>query len=410
VTDSVILRSITSDEVSRFREAFALVFGFESGDDDVLDSFAGWIERDRTIAGFDGDALVATGGALSFRLVVPGGETIPAAGLTVVSVTPTHRRQGLLRRIMGRHFDDAEERGEPVSILYASESSIYGRFGYGAATQAASLSIRRAHAALRSDLPTPEGTFRIVGDEGARGDVEDVFARSVAGVAGSVLRRPADWDRFFFDPPMWRDGATPFRLALYERGGKPCGYVKYRQKSGWNEQGPDATVVVSEIQAVDGEAYAALWRFLLSIDLASRLEASGRPSDDPIVHLLADPRRLERKVGDSLWLRLLDVPRALSARRYRVAGSLVIRVDDASRPNAGGIFRLEGGPDGAECAPADDDPDLRLSTADLASAYLGAGRLRALAWLGRVEGDAEAVRLADDMFTTSRDPHCSVFF
>jgi predicted acetyltransferase len=410
MADPVVLRPITSEEIAQFRDAFALVFGFEAGDGAVLDSFAGWIERDRTIAGFDGDALIATGGALSFRLVVPGGETIPAAGLTVVSVAPTHRRQGLLRRIMGRHFDDAADRGEPVSILYASESSIYGRFGYGAATEAVSLSIRRAHADLRGDLPAPEGTFRIVVDDGARGEIEDVFARSVSGVAGSVLRRPADWDRFFFDPPAWRDGATPYRWVMYERGGKPCGYAKYRQKAGWNDQGPDATVVVSEIQAVDGEAYAALWRFLLSIDLASRLEASGRPSDDPLVHLLADPRRLERKVGDSLWLRLLDIPAALAARRYRVAGSLVIRVDDAFRPDAGGTFRLDGGPDGAECTPTGDAPDLLMATADLAGAYLGARRLPALAWLGLLDGDPEAVRLADDMFTTSREPHCSVFF
>jgi predicted acetyltransferase len=311
---------------------------------------------------------------------------------------------------MRRHFDDVEAHAEAVSILYASESSIYGRFGYGVATESTSLSIALTHAALRADVAPPEGRFRVAVGDGERDAVVDVYAAAVAGIPGALERRPADWDRFFFDPPAWRDGATPHRIAIYERDGRARAYAKYRQKAAWNDEGPDATVVVSEIQAVDGEAYAAVWRFLLSVDLAARVEASGRPVGDPLVHLLADPRRLKRRQGDALWLRMLDIPTALSERRYQVDGSFIFEVDDPFRPEAGGRFRLQGGPDGAECTPTGDDPDMTLSTADLASAYLGARRLASLAWLGRVRGDAETIRLADDMFTTAVEPHCSVFF
>jgi predicted acetyltransferase len=407
--ESVILRAIQPTDVEAFRGAFAGVFAFEPSDDTTA-AFADWIEFDRTIAGFEGDRMVSTGGTLSFGLVVPGGATVSAGGLTVVSVQPTHRRRGLLHRIVEHHFDDCAGHSEVVSLLYASESSIYGRFGYGRAVDRLDLSIHLAAARLRSDLPEPRGTFEFITPADAVATLPPVYERAIVGTPGAIVRRQADWERYVSDPESWRDGATPYRHVLYRRDGEAVGAAKYRQKSSWNYQGPDGTVIVNEIIAVDAEAYAALWRFILSLDLMTKMEAHLRPIDEPLLDLLEDPRRLVRTTTDSLWLRFLDVPAALAARRYRMPVSAVIEVEDRYRPAVGGKFRLDGGPDGAECTPTTDEADIRLDTQSLASAYLGAPRLARLAWLGRVEGAPEAVASLDAAFTSPLPPYCQVPF
>lgn len=407
--DTVRLRAIEESELPAFRAAFGRVFAFDPNEE-TLDAFRNWIELDRTIAGFDGDHMVATGGTLTFELVVPGGGTLHAGGLTVVSVQPTHRRQGILRRIIGHHFDDCVSNGEAVSLLYASESSIYGRFGYGRAVDRLDVEIQTGAARLRADLPSVRGAFEFVSPEEALSALPSLYRRATATTPGAIVRRAADWDRYVADPPGSRDGATSHRHLLYRRDGEVVGAVKYRQKSGWNDQGPNGSAIVEEITTLDAEAYAAVWRFILSLDLMTKVEAHLRPVDEPLLDLLADPRRLQRTTTDSLWLRLLDVPVALAARRYRMPLSVVIEVEDSSRPDAGGRFRLDGGPDGAECGPTTDPADVRLSTQALASAYLGMPRIARLAWLGGVEGDPDVVAALDTAFTTPMAPHCQVFF
>ena len=409
MTGPVSFRAIEASEAAAFRRAFGAVFAFDPSDESV-EAFTDWAELDRTIAGFDGDVLVTTAGTLSLRLVVPGGAAIAAGGLSMVSVAPTHRRQGLLRQIMNLHFDDAVARSEVVSILYASEVPIYGRFGYGLAIDRLDFSIDIGRATLRADVAAPSGSYRLVSPDEARRLVPPLYEQSVATTAGAALRREADWSRYFYDPEAWRDGATSYRHLIYERDGAIVGAAKYRQKSAWNYEGPDHTTVVNEIVARDGEAYAAVWRFLLSLDLTTRLEAERRPVDDPLTEILADTRRLKRTTTDSIWLRILDVPAALSARRYRMPISMVLDIEDEFRPGAGGRFRLEGGPDGAQCALTDDEPDVRLSTQALSSAYLGAPRLATLAWLDRIHGEPDAIRLLDDAFTTARHPYCQLPF
>jgi predicted acetyltransferase len=267
-----------------------------------------------------------------------------------------------------------------------------------------------AGARLRPDVPEPEGDFEFMKPDEARAIVPEIDERAIVDTPGAIVRRDADWFRYVNDPESWREGATANRHLLYRRGGEPVGAARYRQKNSWNEQGPDGTVQLHEIVAADAEAYAAIWRFILSLDLMTKVDAERRPVDEPLLELLDDPRRLKRTTTDSLWLRLLDVPTALAARRYRSPVSLVIEVDDPYRPSAGGRFRLEGGPDGAECSPTTDPSDVRLDTQSLASAYLGAPRLARLAWIGRIDGDAEAVAELDAAFTTALPPYCQVPF
>ena len=411
MTAEIPIRTVAASEIPAFREAIATVFAFEPREDDH-ESFGSWIELDRSMVAVDEGRFVATGGAVTYQMVVPGGGLVDAGGLTVITVHPTHRRLGLLRRMIERHFDDVAARQEAVSILWASESSIYGRFGYGIAVEGRDLTIARAHGGLRRDLPEPAGIVRLYESDEARPMVEKIYRAAAvdSGIPGSVVRREADWTGYFRDMEHNRDGATRLHFAVYEVGGAPRGYVRYRLKSSWGSGGPDGSVAVHDIQAIDGEAYAGLWRYLFSIDLMVKVEARNRKPDDPVYLLLGDPRRIEAAGHDAIWVRILDIERALAARRYRVEGSLVLDVVDLMRPQLGGRFRLDGGPDSAVCARTDDAADITIPIEHLGAAYLGTPHLATLGWLGMVDGDGEALRLADAMFGWSPTPHTSVHF
>ena len=383
------------------------MFGFDPHPDDGP-GFRDWLEWDRTIVADTGAGLVASAATNSYRMTVPGGE-VGAGGLTIVTVAPTHRRRGVLTGMMRRHLEDVRDRGEEVAILLASESSIYGRFGFGAAVDTGQWELARIHGAFRSDVPAPLGSYRLLGAEAAMPIVRRLWSETAARIPGSVHPREVDYIRLLDDPPHHRDGATANRYLVYDRDGEPQGYARYRQKEEWTGFVSDSKLMVREVHARDGEAYAALWRFLLDIDLVATIQAYPHPVDAPLRLLLRDPRRLVVKAHDGLWVRLVDVPRALAARRYAVAGSVVLEVRDDFF-GSGGRFRLEGGPDGATCSPTTDAADLAIGIEHLGSVYPGGRSLASLAWLGFVTGDPEAIALADLMFTSPVAPQNSLHF
>lgn len=404
------LRPIAPDEFDTWRSTIALVFGFDPHPDDREVWFES-TEFDRTIAAFDGDEMIGTGSALSYRMTVPGGGSVSAAGVTAIAVAPTHRRRGVLTSMMRHQLADVRDRDEPVAILWASESQIYGRYGYGAAIESADLRIARDRLVLRDDLQAPTGSIRVFTDiEEARGKIPSLYEAATTGIPGSLDRNAAGWATYFHDSEHRRRGRSAARYAVYEREGDATGYVAYRQKLEWTDMHPDSTLEVGDLQAVDGDAYIGLWRFLAGIDLVTSIEARTMRVHEPVLSLLREPRRVRRSLGDSIWVRLLDVPAALAARRYGSEGALVIEVVDEFCPGAGGAFRLEGGPDGASCEPTDAEPDLRIDAADLAAGYLGRSRLTDLLWLGRLDGDAEAVNLAHRMFSWPVEAWCTVHF
>ncbi len=406
--EHVDIRNITKAELSTWADTLDLVFAFGQTSEDK-DMYAKRTEIDRCLAAFDGGDMVATSGAWSFRVTVPGGEVVPAAGITGVSVAPSHRRRGLLRSMMAELLDEARRCQEPLAVLWASESVIYGRFGFGTAIEGADLIIERRYAALRQDAPGV-GRVRIVAEEEARRVFPGIYERATAGIPGTVQRIDADWDLYFYDPEHWREGASALRLAVLEDGGDALGFVRYRQKGTWEDGHPKHTLHIEDLHAVDGPSYAALWRFCVGIDLVATIRAHNFRLHEPFPLLLADPRRLEQVVADKIWLRILDVKRALSARRYAVEGEIVLEVEDDFLPDLQGRYLLRGGPDGAECVPTDAEADVTLATTDLAAAYLGDSRLRALGWLGRVLGEPEAVERAHRMFDWPVEPWCTVHF
>jgi predicted acetyltransferase len=352
---------------------------------------------DRALLALDGGRVVGSAAAWPFSISIPGGE-LPCGGVTWVGVLPTHRRQGVLRALMRFQLDDLHERGEPLAALSASESLIYGRFGYGIAAPVHELHAGKTNFAFRDD-PGRSGSLRAVTREEAIELFPPVYERVRARRAGMISRSRAHWEGRLFageGPP----GTGPRFNVVYERDGNAEGYAFYRIRRKTEDGLPSGSVVVVEAIG-DGEtATREVWRFLFGIDLTERVDAE---LVDPGAGLwlgVEDPRRLGVRLGDGLWLRLVDVDGALRARSRATDDPLVLEVHDAFCPWNDGRYRLGEG-------RVDAEPDLVLSAADLASAYLGGVDVFALAAAGRVEERrAGAVARADAAFRTPLPPHC----
>ncbi|MEU1813792.1 GNAT family N-acetyltransferase [Streptomyces roseifaciens] len=378
------LRVLRDAEFDAWYTAVELGFG---GVPEAPEESALWRDLaglDRSIGVWDGADAVGTTGAFALRITVPGGAGVPAAGVTMVSVRPTHRRRGVLRQMMRRQLDDLRAWGEPLAVLTASEPDIYGRFGYGIATH--SLSVRIDTTRVR--VSAPEGTegvrLRLSKPDEARDACEAVYARRVAARPGMLARQPG-WEAVpLLDPADGREGASPLQCVLAEEGGRTVGYARYAVRPLWAESGPGGTVLLRDVEALTPAAYAALWRYLTEIDLTSLVTAHNRPVDDPLLHLVSDIRRCEPRVKDSLHVRLVDVGSALAARTYRSPVDVVLDVADDFCPWNAGRWRLTGDAKGASCERTEDAADLALSVRELGSAYLGGVSLAALAGAGRV--------------------------
>lgn len=409
----VELRAVTDEEFDELLRVDHAAFSSAPSDADRREDLRKVVENDRTRCVFEGGRMVAASAAFSFELTLPGLTTVPVAAVSLVGVLPTSRRRGHLTRMMGALLDDAAERDEAVAVLLASESVIYGRFGYGAASAHVATEIDTRHAALRPSAPADTGRVVLL-DAVAAAKVLPSVLDAARRLQPGDLRRPGPWwDGTFRDPEADREGAGPLFHAVHENaGGEADGYATYRVKHTWEHALPDGRVLVSEVVGLDRVAETALWRFLFSLDLVSKVEAELRPLDDPVRWMLVDPRRLRvTMTSDMLWVRLVDVAAALAARRYRVPGTLVFEVADGFRPGVAGRYRLEGGPDGAECHRTDDAPDLGLTAEDLGALYLGGVAASTLAAAGRVvEHRPGALAEADAFLGGSPLPFCRTHF
>jgi predicted acetyltransferase len=398
-------RAINPDEFDGFVGVLSHVFAWDPKPEEV-ELERKRFEIDRSIAAFDGANVVGTGANLTFRMTVPGG-VVSAGGVTMIGVLPSHRRQGILTTMMAELLEDSRERHEPVSILWASESSIYGRFGFGLATRHANRVVERAHATLRSEV-TARGTVRLIDKSQALKQFPGVYEQVAARYPGMIERPPDRWELALADLESWRDGATANRFALYEEAGVPLGYARYRIKEDWSDQHAQNRLDANQVVGVTNEAVRGLWRFLFGIDLVKTVSARHRPLRDPLAYLLADPRRMTFQVTEGIWLRILDVPAALGARRYPVPGSITIEITGPD--DVAGRYHLEGGPDGAECTPTEREPDISMGVAVLGMRYLGDHDFGSLAGAGLVEGSTEALRSADLMFGWHEPAWCVVGF
>ncbi len=416
MTPSYPIRSITPDELEAFSEVPGQAFLAEWAPE-AMEIERQVIEFDRTVAAFDGAQMVGTAGAYTFRLTVPGGAA-DAAGISLVSVLPSHRRQGILTDLMRYEVMDARERREAIAILFASESGIYGRFGFGLATWQQRLRIGRgdgrlAVGAVAADYRQPRLRFGAPAE--VRSDLVKLFDAVLADRPGMLARTDQWWDVLLCDHAIRRGGMSALRCVVAEDDAGPRGYSLYRTQPSWSDGIPDGTIRLIELTALDPAATAALWADLFSRDLVGEVDAACRPVDDPLLAMLADPRRARPMVSDALWVRLVDLPAALVQRKYASAVDIVLDVLDPSLPDNAGRWRLASDGPGdsgtARCERSTAPPDLLVSVQALGAGYLGGASFGQLAAAGHVRERTPGAlaRLAAAMSWDPR-PWCSMMF
>jgi predicted acetyltransferase len=411
-SEEIRLRAGTAEDWPEISRLIGLVF-HNAAEEEQRDVEGSVFEPDRSLVATDGDLIVGVAGAYTREMTVPGA-ILPTAHVTLVGVSPTHRRRGLLNRMMRRQLTEIAEAGrEPIAALWASETKIYPRYGYGMAAQRLIAEIMTGEITFPGPGPAADsaGKLRLVAPADAIAEFAKVYEQLRAERTGWSSRDDRWWRFVLSDLPSERGGGTELRGVVHDTPHGPTGYALWRAVDQWNPHGPEGKVQVREVVAGDPGTYAALWRFLTTIDLARTASASFLALDEPLQHLVDEPRRLGLRVSDALWIRIVDLPRALSARRYLTEVDVVLDVTDTLLPANTGRWRLTAGPDGAACTPTADPADLALTSLELGAVYLGGPALTALAAAGRVrELTPGALHAASAAFGWHRMPNPTEVF
>lgn len=408
------IRSTTDEDLGVFVDTVHTAFG--QFPETPVDEGGRWwsaLETDRGLLAVAPDGRpVGTAAAYSFELTLPGRTHVPVAGVTAVGVVPSHRRRGVLSAMMRQQLTDVRARGEFLSVLLASEARIYGRFGYGPATSTARLTVPRHRAAFAvpraratADAPatgSDSGSVEVLRRADCGEVLEAVYDRYRRAQPGALSRPPRWWALGAGQAPV---SPAPRYIAVHrDADGVADGYASY-------SLGEQSTLTVDETIAVDDTVFTALARYVLGHDLVSQVVFRHVPPEHPLRRQLADLRAGE--VGghtDWLWVRLLDVPRALTARGWLTDGELVLDVDDPFLDEQGRyLLTIRDGK--ADCVPTDRRPDLSLDVRDLGSVYLGGTAPSTLVRAGHIRAHHPgAAALADTLFRTERSPHCLHWF
>ena len=413
MTDPYPLRPVREEEFNAWSRMISDTYGSDRTDEELTLQRAA-TQLDRTVAAFDGTTPVGGGSVYRRLLTVPGAVT-PVAGIATVGVAPTHRRRGILTSMARKQLLDLHEQagepqsGEALAVLRPAEAAIYGRYGYGAATRGDQLRCDKSAMRFRPDTDFGDGTVHLLGSQEARPLLERVYDEARLGSVGWPDRAEPHWDVRLFDGPHRRGGGTSLRYAVHRNASKDTtGYALYRHRPGHGipgVPGNDAgTLQVQELVALNHRAYASLWRYLAGIDLARWIEYEAAV-DDALPHLLTDARAARSSTVDRLWVRLVDVDRALAARRYAVPLDLVIEVEDDFCAWNAGRYRLQADGEHVTCVRTTASAELRLTVAELGAAYFGGTTLASLAAAGLVEElRTGALARATQAFRADREP------
>jgi predicted acetyltransferase len=402
------IHNITAEDQERFLKTLSIPFGMDPNPG-MKARFRIAMEQAELRAGFDGEQMISTFGAYHLNLTVPGGNSVPTAGTTLVTVLPTHRRQGVLTAHMRQHFQEAYEQDQPLAALWASESHIYGRFGYGPAAETARITIQKAQAKLKEPVDL-RGSMRLVETEEALAIFPDIY-RPIAKTRPGMFERSSDWwkVRMLADPEEMRRGATSHRRVLHVREGQAVGYAIYRTNPSFSQKATELQLI--ELIGQDPLAERAVWQFLFGVDLIDTITHWNLPVDDPLVWWVEQPRELSRKLTDSIWVRPVNVVEALSRRRYGAAGELVFQFRDDFCPWNEGTFRLSATADGqGHCEKTQAAAELSLTPFTLGSIYLGGHSVRPLARAGLIPGSPEALHQTEALFGWTVKPWCQEVF
>ncbi|MBP2583699.1 putative acetyltransferase [Streptomyces sp. PvR006] len=407
---TVDVRAVTESEFPDWQRA--LRTGFLRPpvvtDEEVADRLP-HVDLARTAGAFDGDRIVATFRSFRQEVSTVGGGSLTADAITQVTVSPTHRRRGLLSRMMSQDLAAAKERGDAIATLIAAEYPIYGRYGFGPASSCSEWSVDVRRAGLdprRSGRPEDGGRIDLTDADEIR-KIGPETHRRLAGVrAGVTDRSPRDWEvgtgRSVQSDP-WRE---PYYAVYRSASGEVEGFVAYTSDDKWDDaKQPMNTATVRDLIAVTPAAERALWHYLCSVDWITTVRSGYRAPDDLLPLLLPDPRAAKLLTyADMLWVRVLDVVRVLESRTYPVADGLVLDLRDRDG-FAGGRYRLDASPDGASCVRTDESADLAFDIAELGVLAFGDESAVRLGRLGRAEElTAGAAARADLLFRTPLRP------
>src|SRR5215469_14139655 len=396
----------SADEVKQAISPITHYFGRSAPNDDYAERLIRVLPAERVYGAWEDGRAVGGLGAFPFRLTVPGGR-VDAAGLTVAGVLPTHRRQGLLRAMMRDLLDACHRRGEPVAYLWATEDTIYRRFGFGLASFTAEIDLPRERSAFHTSF-APLGRVQLVAPITAEELLAPIYERVAVATPGMLARSSTWWQTRILDDPEWRRGSNgDLQCAVLEHEGRPTAYALYQMNSSFDRGLQAGSVAVIEAVGDSPEATQAIWRYLLDIDWMARVKASLLPLDHPVLLLLAEPRRLGFSLRDGVWVRLLDIKAALSARSYQPEGSVVIEVMDEFCPWNAGCWRVSS----ASVERTDESPGMRCDIGGLASVYLGGFTWTQLARALRVqELIPGAIARAHTLFQVTSAPWCPEIF
>ncbi len=397
---TIAIRPIELEELPALLQADARAFGHSGSPTEGSRSWSEG-ELDRTCVAFEDGGIVGSSRNYSFELTMPGGSLVPAAAVSWVGVLPTHRRRGVLTRLMQALHDDARAHDEPLAMLTASESAIYGRFGYGIGTWRLGLVVERARIQFGPAADT--GRMRMLTRDDAQSELPALYDRVRPLRAGMVTRPEFWWPQVY-----WEFVADPKKACFFavhsDAAGNDDGYVAYEMTEGWAGGLPSKKLHIWDLQAADGSARAALWRYIFGVDLVDIVEIDTAPIDDPLRWLVRDGRRVRVDyLNDGLWLAVFDCARVLSARTYAIDGvvNFAFVAPDGTRTSVA----LDGGPDGAKCTTTSAAPDISCSTATLGACVLGGNRWTELAQAGLVEASDPSMLLrADAMFLSQPAP------
>lgn len=403
MADSTLsIRTIDRGEIPELRQVFAWAFLDEPGDDT---KWAPLLEPERSHAVFDGDEMIGTGGILSREITLPGEVQARFGAVTLVGVKPGHRRRGVAALLMKTQLEDMRAKGEALGALWASEGSIYRRFGYGEHATSVNMMTMPTRMKFHAGVQVDPARIRQVTRDEAMPFMVALHDKLRRTKVGWLSRTEPNWGYFLVDTESERDGLTAYRYCLH-----PQGYVVFRVKHDWNDSGPQSELHVRELLAENDAAHAALYRFLLDMDLAGKISYY-TATNDPIQHMVDNPRMVQTHITDGLWLRIVDVERALPLRRYSSDVDSVIEIADDFCPWNTGRYRLAV-KDGEAVATRTDDPaDVAMDVAALGSVFLGGVRLSVLKHAQRVTehtpGHVDALTQA---FLAVEEPHCPEVF
>ena len=390
------IRVATDDDFAPMLAFDGMAFG-DPWPENMKEPARATLDLDRFRVATDGDSLVGTAGIFSQEVTVPGGSQVPSGGVTWVAVAPTHRRQGLLRRLIAELHDDIDRRSEPIAMLTASEGGIYERFGYGVASYERVIEIDRRRTAVRPEFRPEVGDVVMTTlDDPALPEIFDRYRKQVIGEIDRSAARDA------LVKAHHGAGVSVARHA--------DGFASWKVKSNWNDGHPAFALDIIDLVAATPVAHAALWHTVLSVDLVGPITSSRAATiDDTLPYIVDDQRAIRTtNVNDMLWVHLRDPRAALAARTYSTDDRLIVEVelgDHAER------LRIDGDPEGAEVKKVRSRPDLTMTSAALGSIYLGGVRPSTLARAGRLDAkNVDVLRRADAFFMAERLPHCITGF